>query len=284
MMVKSEDRHDDQAPGLNTAALSVLLGLVAWLACAATTGVVFGMLATKTFWGPSVQATCMLTVLLLTGAGAIWGSTWVRPTRLKTAVLPAWLGIAALIGFAQTAGVVAVLILTKTVWGPWHWQIPCLLAMDLGLGVGAIWGLVSFRRWKGSKVPDEPVSPGTRRTNKLFALSGLIGAVGTVALILGTHGMDTFSNSPVSFGVAVFASATWLLSSAVSWWWYLSSDEHERRANDLGFLIGGGLFMAVTPAWWVAARAGLLPQPNAMILWCGFLAAMTIGYFWRRNR
>ena len=71
---------------------------------------------------------------------------------------------------------------------------------------------------------------------------------------------------------------------AVSWWWYISADEHERRAIDFGFLVGGGLFVTVTPAWWIAARAGLLPRPDAMILWVMTGVVMTLGWFWHRYR
>jgi hypothetical protein len=284
MMAKHVDRHEDRAPRLNAAALSMLLGFVAFMDFAASTGVVMGMVATKTFWGPSVRTMCLIGVLLLIGACAMWGSLRLKPTKLKAAVLSAWLGISALIGFAQTAGVIEVLRVTKTFWGPWHWQIPCLLAMDLVIGVGAIWGLLSHKRWKGWEGLDEPVSPATRRTNKLFGLSGLVGIVSAVAVLLGTHGTEPFSNRQISTGVAIFAIASWMLAQAISWWWYLSADEHERRANDFGFLVGGGLFLAVTPAWWVAARAGLLSQPDAMILWSVFVAAMTIGWFWHRYR
>lgn len=284
MMVKSEDRPEDRAPGLSAAVLSVLLGFGALFVFCATIGLVLGMLATKTFWGPSVHGTCVLAMFLIIAVGAMWGSFGVKPTRLKAALLSALLGIVALIGFAQVAGVVEVLLVTKTFWGPWHWQIPCLLAMDLFLGIGALWGLSRLKRWKGSKGPAEPLSPATRRTNRLFGLSALVGVCSFMALILGAHGKDPFSNSPLPSGVAIFAITTLLLSIAISWWWYLSSDEHERRANDFGFLVAGGLFMAVTPTWWIAARAGVLPQPNAMILWMLFGATMSIGWFWHRYR
>ncbi len=83
-----------------------------------------------------------------------------------------------------------------------------------------------------------------------------------------THPFAFFSNSPVPVWIAIFAIGSWLLGQAINkWWWYFSADEHERKADDLGNLAGWALFMVVTPAWWVAARAGLLPQPNAMLLW-----------------
>ena len=64
---------------------------------------------------------------------------------------------------------------------------------------------------------------------------------------------------------------------------HLSADELEQRASDVGLLFGGFLFAVVTPMWWIAARAGLVPQPNAMVLWCIVNVIWTIGWFWRRT-
>lgn len=93
-----------------------------------------------------------------------------------------------------------------------------------------------------------------------------------------------FSNRPLSLGFALFAITSWLLAMAIGLRRYLSADEHERQANDFGKLVAFRLFYTVTPAWWVAARAGLLPQPNAMVLWLVTLLVAAIGVFWRRYR
>jgi hypothetical protein len=142
--------------------------------------------------------------------------------------------------------------------------------------------------WKVLKRPVEPVSPATRRTSRLFGLSGLMGALAGLALMLSAqdkeHPWELLSNSPISVRIAIIATALWLLSHGVAWWWYFSADEHERRANDVGFLIAGGLFMAATPVWWVGARAGLLPPPDAMILWLATMVVMGIGWAWHRSR
>lgn len=142
---------------------------------------------------------------------------------------------------------------------------------------------------QGAPTPRVPVSPATRRTWLLFGLSGLVGVLAVVALALGISGSGpqsgVWSNSPNLLpGFAFVAIAVWLVSNVIAWWWYFSADEHERRANDVGFLIGGGLFMAVTPVWWIAFRAGLLPPPDAMILWYAFVLVMGIGWLWHRSR
>jgi len=208
-----------------------------------------------------------------------------RPTTLTTAMLSVALGCIALVGVAGTVGVVKALISTDTLWGPWASKTTFALLVNVLMAIVGIGGLLWLKPWKGSGTP---VSRATRRTNALFALSGVIGIPGALALAHATTTREQpfgiFSNSPVSPGIAIFAVASFLLAMAIAWWWYYSADEHERKAYDFGSLLGHGLFITVTPAWWIAARAGLLPQPDAMLLWCITMAVISIGWFWRRYR
>ena len=145
-------------------------------------------------------------------------------------------------------------------------RVMIVLPVSLLIGAAALWGLMRLKPWAG------PISPTTRKTNTLFYVSGLVAVPGSVALHFGAVSRGNpygfFSNSPISLGIAIVAITSWLLALAIAWWWYYSADEHERKAYDFGSLFGHGLFITVTPAWWVAARAGLLPQPDAMVLWC----------------
>ena len=108
-----------------------------------------------------------------------------------------------------------------------------------------------------------------------------------LALFLGgfskDHPFAAFSNSRVPLWIAVVAIPSWLLARVIREGWRNSADEHERRASDFGRNAATGVFLAVTPAWWVAARAGLLPQPDAMLLWVLIMVVSTIGWTWRRN-
>jgi hypothetical protein len=209
------------------------------------------------------------------------------PMSWKVAALSFLLGIVALMGLSSAAQLVGwVIFVDDFVWGSAEGRrVMIVLPVSLLIGGAALWGLMRLKPWRGKGAP---ISPTTRKANNLFTLSGLVGVPGSLALVFGAFSRDNpfglFSNSPISPGIAIFASASWLLSMAIAWWWYYSADEHERRANDVGFLAGGSLFMAVTPAWWVAARAGLLPQPDAMILWCVTVGVTTIGWFWHRYR
>ena len=210
-----------------------------------------------------------------------------RPMSLKVTALSFLLGIVALMGLSSAVQLVGwVIFVDDFVWGSAEGRrVMIVFPVSLLIGGAALWVLMRLKPWRGKGAP---ISPTTRKTNTLFLLSGLVGVPGGLALFFGAFSRDNpfglFSNSAISPGIAIFAITSWLLSIAIAWWWYYSADEHERRANDFGFLVGGGLFLAVTPTWWVAARAGLLPQPDAMILWVVTVSVMTLGWFWHRYR
>jgi hypothetical protein len=227
-----------------------------------------------------------------------------RPLSLKIAALSVLLAFGALFGFCAAVCMVLLMFATHTFWGPWGWPTPVILAASVLISAGAIWGTLRLQPLLRSAVL--PLSPSSRRTVQLYKLTHLVGALAALAVIYGTqldvgknfpedlpfgvfsNGMDDplgiFSNRPVSLGFAIFAITSWVLAMAIGLRRYLSADEHERQANDFGKLVAFRLFFTVTPAWWVAARAGLLPQPNAMVLWVVTMGVAAITSFWRRWR
>ena len=210
-----------------------------------------------------------------------------RPTSTKVAALSLLLGIVALMGLFSAVQLVGwVIFVDDFVWGSAQGRrVMIVFPVSLLIGGAALWGLMRLKPWRGEGAP---ISATTRKTYTLFVLSGLVGVPGALALAFGAFSRDNpfgvFSNSALSPRIAIIVIASWLLSMAIAWWWYSSADEHERKAYDFGSLFGHGLFITVTPAWWVAARAGLLPQPDAMVLWCVTMVVITIGWFWHRHR
>ena len=208
------------------------------------------------------------------------------PGRLMIGGVAMASGVFTLSGLAGVAVMVKVLIATNTLLGPWSWQVPCFLALDLLLVVGGIWGFCRLKPWKDWNASSEPVSPATRRANRLFGLKELLGAIAMVALFFGAFSKDQpfaiFSNSPIPLWIALVAIVGWLLARVLREWWRTRADEHEREASDFGRNAATGVFLAVTPAWWVAARAGILPQPDAMALWILTMVVSSIGWSWRR--
>jgi MFS family permease len=220
----------------------------------------------------------------------------VPPPSLKTAALSALLGFAALFSLAAAVGMVGGMLATHTFWEPWGWPPIVILAAALLVSAGALWGLLRLKPWKRS---DEPVSPTTRRTRRLYWLTELATALALLAVIYGSQSVAVkdlpfgtfstgredpfgmFTNRPVLPGIATFAITIWVLAMGIGFWRYLGADEHERTANDFGKVVAFRLFYTATPAWWVASRAGLLPQPNAMFLWVVTLWVLLIASFWR---
>jgi len=279
MTAKNEDPHETHPARLSPAALSLLLGIIA--ACFSFND----LLAWNALrnWQPlGVLAMNLFMV------GAIWGLSKLKPSNPRALALLYLLAVVAFAGLSASAKVANVLVAAKTHSVPWAWQTVCVFATNLVIGVGAIWSLWWLKPWKELKGSGEPLSPSTRKAKKLLGLAALVSGVAPLMLFGGTfsktHPFALFSNGPVPLWIAIFVIGTWLLGQAINkWWWYFSADEHERKADDFGNLLGWALFIVVTPAWWVAARAGLLPQPNAMLLWVVAVALSATGYFWRRN-
>jgi hypothetical protein len=286
MTATSDDRQQDHPDSFNTRALSLLLVLIA--ACFAAND----LLAALAMWGPRVwklQGPMVAFVVNMLVVGAIWVLSKLKPSRVRAIALPLLLALVAWMGFGALLAMGKVLVATHTLWGPWAWQTTVMLAGNLVIGVGAIWAMLWMRPWKALQIlDDEPVSPATRKAKNLLGMSALVAAPGALVLYYGAfsegHPNAMFSNRPVPLWVAIFAIACWLLSQAINkWWWYFSADEYERRADDFGNLLGWAVFLIVTPAWWVAARAGLLPHMDAMVLWVVAVGVSAVGYFWRRN-
>lgn len=208
-----------------------------------------------------------------------------RPASATDAVLTALAGLLVLLSLTAAAFMAVPLLFDETVSGRGKWIAAILLAVLLGIAGSAAWGLRLLRLRAGT---DAPIAPRVRKMNRLSALSGLVAVPGILALAYGSPDQEgpaaLFSNSPVSRTIAIGAIAGWLLAMALAWWWHASADEHERQANAVGAIAGAALFAAAAPAWWVAARAGILPPPDAMILWCAVMVVWMIGWFWRRYR
>lgn len=234
-----------------------------------------------------VLQTLLVYAMNLLLVGALWFLSRRTPSKLKTLAMLALLAMLVMAGISMAAALGKYHAERNLPWEAWIWRVKVIFGANLLIAAGAIWGLLGLP-WRSLKGPDEPRSPATRRTQMLFGLSGIVGVLAVVAVAIATRGdmRDAiWSNSQnLSAPIALIAIAIWLLSMALSWWWYFSADEHERRANDVGFLAGGGLFIAVTPIWWIGSRAGLLPPPDAMILWYATMVAIGIGWWRYRSR
>lgn len=207
-----------------------------------------------------------------------------RPVSLKTKALGFVSGVVMLAGLSAALGLIGAVLFDPDIRHPVNWQTWAFLALFVAIGAAGLWGLLRLRPW----AQGGPLSQSTRRANALFGLAALVCMPGAIALALTSSGPDKpfgfFSSSPVALWVALLAIASWLLSMWLSWKWYFSADEHEREAYDFASVVGAGIFTALAPVWWIAARAGLVPQPDAMVLWLITMIAISVGWIWRRSR
>ena len=165
-------------------------------------------------------------------------------------------------------------------------KAPIMVVVALMALAAAGYGLVRLKPWAGT---GEPISPKTRKANNLLMLSGAIGAVIGGALAIGTIRMDNpfgvFSNGALSPAIVIPILVVWLvLVPLISLQWHRNVDEHEANAYQFGALAAVYLYAFLAPAWWLAWRGGLVPEPDTMIVYVVVLAVWSVGWFWRRYR
>jgi hypothetical protein len=132
----------------------------------------------------------------------------------------------------------------------------------------------------------DPVGPRTRRARHwmtfAFFLSLLLGA----GLLFGsdrTH-VGPLGDGPIDRTVAAALIAVWVVYFLVSWLWWRNVDEHEAKAYNFGAVVAIHVYFFIVPAWWVAWRAGFVPEPQHMAMVLVTALVWSAGWFWRRYR
>ncbi|HYD24278.1 MAG TPA: hypothetical protein VEB68_05745 [Croceibacterium sp.] len=207
-----------------------------------------------------------------------------RPAGVKKVALAVLFGMILLFAIGAVIGAgVAVLEPGSDTDVP---VVALLVAVAIAAALLSLWGLMKLKPWAG---PEEPMSPNTRKANNLLMLAGVLGAVLGAVLSLGAVSLDDpfalFSNGPMPPAVVIPAIAVWLLIvPVISWHWHRSIDEHEVEAYKFGGIAALYLYAFVTPAWWLAWRAGLVPAPETMVIYLAVIGLFGAGWFWRRSR
>ena len=133
-------------------------------------------------------------------------------------------------------------------------------------------GLVAYGMWRSwpRGLEDEPVAPRVRSARMiLWACVALSIPIGIILRTTDGGAVSLLSNTPVSPGLAIVVIGLWAVAGPVlTWLWWQRVDEHEADAYRDGALIAAHVYMFVTPAWWIATRAGWLPpqEPMATLL------------------
>lgn len=147
--------------------------------------------------------------------------------------------------------------------GPSATDLAILLVMVLA-ALSTIYAM--WRFWpRGS---NEPVAPRVKSARMIMIALVIVGAV--LGFILGKADVGTsgvFSNAAVGPGVATISIALWLIvAPTLTWLWWKRVDEHEASAYRDSTFIAAHAYMFVAPSWWMASRAGWLPDQQPMIV------------------
>lgn len=145
--------------------------------------------------------------------------------------------------------------------------------LDVLLGIVIAWMLVvaglavlAARVWP--KHAKEPISRSTRRSrNLIYVLLALSVALGLLLGYNETDGTSVLSNGPIPLFPALVAIGLWAACAPiVTLMWWRSTDEHDRASYTDGANIAGHAYLFIAPSWWVATRAGLLPEQDPMVV------------------
>lgn len=140
-----------------------------------------------------------------------------------------------------------------------------------------------------------PRSPQVRRSRiALYASLGISTIIGVAAGFAWqmqvshddpAHGLaNMFAATPLSLPLTLAVLVAWIVTVALSLYWHTTLDEIERAEYEFGAMAGLYSFVTVAPAWWLAWRGGLLPEPNGVAICLMVCIVWCIGWGWRRWR
>lgn len=155
-----------------------------------------------------------------------------------------------------------------------------IVAIGLAVVVGL--SLCAVKVWP--KQPQEPLSRSTKRSRNLILVMFVMGVI--LMFLLGLNEPDLFSlhpNEPVPTYPALIAIVLWLIAAPIiTLMWWRSTDEHDRASYAEGANIAGHAYIFVAPSWWVATRAGLLPEQHPMIVLLIVASIRSAAWIYRR--
>lgn len=154
--------------------------------------------------------------------------------------------------------------------------IAAMLMAAVALGYG-IW-----RFWPRGR--DEPEAPRVKSARIILVAVCIVSAVIGIILAVEDEGASSlFSNAPINPAMGMLVLVLWLVSVPVlTWLWWRKVDEHEAGAHRDGAAIAAHAYMFIAPAWWIASRAGWLPNQEPMIVLLIVSAVWCVVWFIKR--
>ncbi|MCP9223185.1 hypothetical protein MKP08_10530 [Erythrobacter sp. LQ02-29] len=194
------------------------------------------------------------------------------------------MGWSLLFSFALIGGVAAYAGGRTMLRGEVGEGLPWVLA---GVILLALFGWLSWR-YRPDFTMGEPHTPRGNRMR--WAMAGIVAvsvAVGmATAMVAGPDKpYILFSNAPLPKTLIWPLLLIWVVLLPPLFVFSLRNlDDFGRQAHDFGMMMGMQLIAFATPTWWLAWRGGLLPRPDAMVLFLAALAVANIAILWKRAR
>ncbi|WP_404370886.1 hypothetical protein AB5I39_02830 [Sphingomonas sp. MMS24-J45] len=125
-----------------------------------------------------------------------------------------------------------------------------------------------------------------RRTIRNFVVLALIGgAVGFTAALVEQRDAPIAAGGTMPAWFAILAAAIMVVAVSIgSVLYHRSMDELQRLDNYWAATMGANLLLLGYPVWLILWKGGLLPAPDAMILYLAVFATTMIAYLWRKLR
>lgn len=140
---------------------------------------------------------------------------------------------------------------------------------------------------------DKGMGPGeaaarakSRRTMINFSVLALLGgATGFTAALIEQKDAPISAGGTMPGWFAILAATVLVVAVAAgSYAYHRTMDELQRLDNYWAAALGTNVLLLGYPVWLILWKGGLLPAPDAMILFLAVLATTMIAYFWRKLR
>ena len=193
------------------------------------------------------------------GPGFLWPAAIVVAASALSSVISKQAGAQAQIGGALP--------------GSWLGPIVAILFAVVALALLVFSHREGWRAWSA------------RRRLYWISLVSSLGFGAGLGLSLQASNIALFSNDPLAQTMALALAGLWVIGIlAASILYSRSVDDHERQAYYLASVAGFHFFLLACPAWWVLARAAILPPVDAMWLFVASTLVHLVVYLWFKFR
>lgn len=205
-----------------------------------------------------------------------------------------WMTLSAL-GIVMTAGAIAGYLAQHDAQGGGPLGTAGIIAMAV---FGAIIIGLGYAIWRNAVALKREEDDLTRRERLnrniivgCMAVGGVMG--GTMAATgyfdiadPGSGAFAMFGDGPIPTFAAVAAVLFWAVAMpVVAWFWHTRAiDEQEASAYRDGGYYAAYAYLILAPSWWILWRGGLLPEPNAVVIFFAFTIIWSAVWFWKKYR